>query len=93
VKEILSVMALCRWLVTTFDSEERDPRDYITTEYGGLTLHIKPGHRDAASVIVTFLDHSVVHENAISKSLDGRSVFDDRMKKSPVPTKKQRSLF
>jgi hypothetical protein len=35
----------------------------------------------------------VARENAISKSLDGRSVFDDRMKKPPVAEKRQLSLF
>jgi uncharacterized protein len=35
----------------------------------------------------------VAHENAISKSLDGRSVFDDRMKKPRVAEKRQLSLF
>jgi hypothetical protein len=39
------------------------------------------------------LPELVAHENAISKSLTGRRVFEDRMKKSPVPAKKQLPLF
>ena len=39
------------------------------------------------------LPELVARENAISKSQDGRSFFDDRMKKPPVPAKKQLSLF
>jgi hypothetical protein len=39
------------------------------------------------------LPELVAHENAISKSLDGRSVFNDRMKKPPVAAKRQLSLF
>jgi hypothetical protein len=46
----------CGWLVTAFDSEIPDPRDYLNTEYGGLTLHIKPGHDDAVSAISVFLE-------------------------------------
>jgi hypothetical protein len=49
-------MSVCAWLVTTFDSQEQDPRDYISTEYGGLKLHIKPGHGDSVSVLSTFLE-------------------------------------
>jgi hypothetical protein len=49
-------MAICAWLVMAFDSEEQDPRDYLKTEYGGLTLHIKPGHGDAVSLVSTFLE-------------------------------------
>ena len=35
----------------------------------------------------------IAHENAISPSLDGRSVFDDRPRRQRVNTPKQRSLF
>jgi methylamine utilization protein MauJ len=49
-------MAICAWLVMAFDSEEQDPRDYLKTEYGGLELHIKPGHGDAVSLVSTFLE-------------------------------------
>jgi hypothetical protein len=42
---------------------------------------------------VAHLPELVAHENAISKSLDGRSVFDDRVKKPTVPAKRQLSLF
>ncbi len=42
---------------------------------------------------VAHLPELVAHANAISKSLDGRSVFDDRLKKPPVPAKRQLSLF
>ena len=49
-------MAVCAWLVMAFDSDEQDLRDYLKTEYDGLTLHIKPGHGDAVSVISTFLE-------------------------------------
>ena len=35
----------------------------------------------------------IAHENAISPSLDGRSVFDDRPRRQRVSTPKQRSLF
>jgi hypothetical protein len=59
-------MSSCAWLVTTFDSEEQDPSDYLKAEYGGLMLHIKPGHRDAVSVISTFLE-------------DGRRATDARI--------------
>jgi hypothetical protein len=43
----------------------------------------------------THLPELMAHENAISKSLDGRSVFDNRirMKKPPVAAKRQLSLF
>lgn len=43
-------------MVTAFDSVIHDPRDYLKTEYGGLTLHIKPGHDDAVSLVSVFLD-------------------------------------
>jgi uncharacterized protein len=42
---------------------------------------------------VAHLPELVAHENAISKSLDGRSVFDDRVKKPTVPAKRQLPLF
>jgi hypothetical protein len=42
---------------------------------------------------VAQLPELVARGNAISKSLDGRSVFDDRMKKLPVAAKRQLSLF
>ena len=42
---------------------------------------------------VVHLPELVAHENAISKSLDGRSVLDDRMKKPPVTATRQLSLF
>ncbi len=42
---------------------------------------------------VAKLPELVAHENAISKSLDGRSVFDDRLNRPPVAVKKQLSLF
>jgi len=41
-----------------FDSDEQDPRDYLKTEYGGLTLHIKPGHGDEVSRVSPFLEDS-----------------------------------
>lgn len=47
---------LCQWTVTAFDSAIEDPRDYLKTEYGGLTLHIKPGHRDAVNLVSVFLE-------------------------------------
>ena len=48
----------CAWLVMVFDSDEQDPRDYLKTEYGGLTLHVKPGHGDEVSRVSTFLEDS-----------------------------------
>ena len=39
------------------------------------------------------LDALVAHENAISPSLGGRSVFDDRVRRSRQANSKQRSLF
>jgi uncharacterized protein len=42
---------------------------------------------------VAHLPELVARENAISESLDGRSVFDDGVKKPPVPAKRQLSLF
>jgi len=35
----------------------------------------------------------IAHENAISPSLDGRSVFDERPHRQRLSTPKQRSLF
>jgi hypothetical protein len=52
-----------------FDSVEQDPRDYIRTEYGGLTLHIKPGHGEAVSLISTFLEDN-------SKSLGAQLIIN-----------------
>lgn len=52
------------WLATAFDSAEQDPRDYLKVEYGGLTLHIKPGHGDAVSVISTFLEDNTAYTQA-----------------------------
>jgi hypothetical protein len=57
-------MPICAWLVMAFDSDEQDPRDYLKTEYGGLTLHIKPGHGDEVSRISTFLDDNTKYEEA-----------------------------
>src|SRR5438132_1423642 len=54
----------CAWLVMVFDSDEQDPRDYLKTEYGGLTLHIKPGHGDEVSRISTFLEDSTKFSEA-----------------------------
>jgi hypothetical protein len=42
-------------MVTAFDSEIHDPRDYLKTEYAGLTLHIKPGHHDSVNLVSVFL--------------------------------------
>ena len=57
-------MAICAWLVMAFDSDEQDPRDYLKTEYGGLTLHIKPGHRDDVSRVATFLEDNTKYAEA-----------------------------
>ena len=57
-------MAICGWLVMAFDSEEHDPRDYIKTEYGGLSLHIKPGHGENVSLISTFLEDHTKYSDA-----------------------------
>jgi len=57
-------MAICAWLVMAFDSEEQDPRDYLKTEYGGLTLHIKPGRGEAVSLISTFLEDNTKYADA-----------------------------
>ncbi len=38
-------------------------------------------------------DAVIAHENAISRDLGGRSVFDDTKKEPPVPRSKQLSLF
>jgi hypothetical protein len=57
-------MAICAWLVMAFDSVEQDPRDYLKTEYGGLTLHIKPGHGEAVSLISTFLEDNTKYTEA-----------------------------
>ena len=46
---------ICKWIVTAFDSSIEDPRDYLRTEYGGLTLHIKPGHRDEVNRVSVFV--------------------------------------
>lgn len=48
---------LCAWLVIAFDSYTHDPRDYLLTEFDGLTLHIQPGHDDRVSLIAVFLDN------------------------------------
>src|SRR6266436_3444520 len=48
--------SICSWMMSAFDSDEQDPRDYLKAEYGGITLHIKPGHGNDASVIATFLE-------------------------------------
>jgi hypothetical protein len=53
-----------RWVVTSFDSSAEDPRDYLRTEYGGLTFHIKPGHGDAVNVISVFVEHPKEIESA-----------------------------
>lgn len=44
-------------MATAFDSEIRDPRDYLKTDYGGFTLHIKPGHEDEVGGISVFLEN------------------------------------
>jgi hypothetical protein len=41
----------------------------------------------------TNLDALVAHENAISRSLGGRSVFDDKVRRPRLANSKQRSLF
>jgi hypothetical protein len=57
-------MPTCAWLVMAFDSAEQDPRDYLKTEYAGLTLHIKPGHGDEVSRISTFLEDNTKYADA-----------------------------
>jgi hypothetical protein len=57
-------MGICAWLVMAFDSQEQDTRDYLKTEYGGLTLHIKPGHGDAVSLVSTFLEDNTKYAEA-----------------------------
>jgi len=47
---------MCTWLVTAFDSSVEDPRDYLQTKYGGLTLHIKPAHKDEVNRVSVFLE-------------------------------------
>jgi len=47
---------ICEWIVTVFDSSIEDPRDYLRTEYGGLTLHIKPGHGDEVNRVSVFVE-------------------------------------
>ena len=47
---------MCTWLVTAFDSSIEDPRDYLQTKYGGLTLHIKPAHKDEVNRVSVFLE-------------------------------------
>jgi hypothetical protein len=48
--------AICNWIVTAFDSSVEDPREYLRTEYGGFTLHIKPGHRDEVNLVSVFIE-------------------------------------
>jgi Methylamine utilization protein MauJ len=57
-------MRVCAWLVMAFDSAEQDPRDYLKFEYGGLTLHIKPGHGDNVSLISVFLEDKTKYAEA-----------------------------
>lgn len=57
-------MSSCGWLVVAFDSVYQDPRDYLKTEYGGLTLHIKPGQNDSVSRIATFVENYSNYEEA-----------------------------
>jgi hypothetical protein len=47
---------ICKWIVTVFDSSIEDPRDYLKTEYGDLTLHIKPGHGDEVNRVSVFVE-------------------------------------
>jgi hypothetical protein len=53
-------MSPCGWMVTAVDSEIHDLRDYLRTEYGGLTLHIRPCHNDEIGAISVFLED--IHE-------------------------------
>jgi hypothetical protein len=48
--------SICNWIVTAFDSSVEDPREYLRTEYGGFTLHIKPGHRDEVNLVSVFIE-------------------------------------
>lgn len=47
---------ICKWVVIAFDSSIEDPRDYLQVEYGGLTLHIKPGRGDGVNLVSVFLE-------------------------------------
>lgn len=44
------------WVLTAFDSIKSDQRDYLKTEYDGLTFHIRPAHGDSANTIAVFVD-------------------------------------
>jgi hypothetical protein len=46
----------CAWVVTAFYSSVEDPREYLQTEYGGLSLHIKPAHKDEVNRVSVFLE-------------------------------------
>jgi len=55
----------------------------------GLVRKVEENYRPSAD-----FDKLLEHEHAISKSLDGRSVFDDKQKpKSPASNRRQLSLF
>ena len=63
-----------------FDSDEQDPRDYLKTEYGGITLHIKPGHGNDASVIATLeerLKESASPGSAEVDDIEGEDLNDE----------------
>ena len=48
-------MQIHQWLVVNFESEERDPRPQLKTEYDGLTIHIQPHMDEWCDAMSTFV--------------------------------------
>jgi hypothetical protein len=46
---------LCHWLVVDFESDTRDPRPQLQTEYDGMTIHIQPHMDEFCDVMSTFV--------------------------------------
>lgn len=45
-----------RWVTIAFDSEIRDTRTYLSTEFDGLRLHVEPHADEHANLIAVFVE-------------------------------------